>query len=128
MEALLKNNDDYQRLQEIPGIGPIVGSALISAVGNAKQFKNGRNMSAWLGLTPKQYASGDNTRMGVMSKRGNRMLRKQFIDGARAVVIWVENKTDDFSLWIQALLKRRPRHKVLVAVANKIARMAWAVL
>jgi len=128
LEALLKNNDDYQRLQEIPGIGPIVGSALISAVGNAKQFKNGRNMSAWLGLTPKQYASGDNTRMGGMSKRGNRMLRKLFIDGARAVVIWVENKTHGFSLWIQALLIRRPRHKVLVAVANKIARMAWAVL
>jgi len=66
-------------------------------------------MSAWLGLTPKQYASGDNTRMGGMSKRGSRMLRKLFIDGARSVVIWVANKTDGFSLWIQALLMRRLR-------------------
>ncbi len=72
----LKNNDDYQRLQEIPGIRPIVGSALIAAVGNAKQFKNGRNLPAWVGLTPKQYASGDVSRMGGMSKRGNRTLRK----------------------------------------------------
>lgn len=128
LKALLENNDDYQRVQEIPGIGPIVGSALIAAVGDAKQFKNGRNLSAWVGLTPKQYASGDVSRMGGMSKRGNRTLRKLLIDGARSLLTWVGDKTDGLSCWIRALLSRRPYAKVLVAVANKIARMAWAVL
>lgn len=125
---LLKCNDDYQRLREIPGIGPIVGSALIAAVGNAKQFNSGRKMSSWVGLTPKQYASGESTRMGGMSKRGNRRLRKLLIDGARSLVTWVNNKTDGLSRWIQSLLNRMHRSKVLVAVANKLARMAWAVL
>ncbi len=128
LKALLKNDDDYQRVCQVPGIGPIVGSALISAVGNATQFKNGRKMSSWIGLTPLQHASGDTNRMGGISKRGNRTLRKLLIDGARSVITWVENKTDRLSVWIQSLLSRRPWAKVVVAVANKIARMAWAVL
>ena len=128
LKELLENDGDYQRLREVPGIGPVVGSALISAVGNARQFKNGRKMSSWVGLTPKQYASGDNSRMGGISKRGNRALRKLLIDGARAVVNWVGDKTDSLSCWIRALLSRMPRSKVIVAVANKITRMCWAVL
>jgi transposase len=71
LDALLKSNDDYQRLREMPGIGPILGSALIAAVGNAKHFVSGRQMAAYLGLTPKLYASGDNMRMGGITKRGN---------------------------------------------------------
>ena len=128
LKALLKNDDNYQRVRQIPGIGPIVGSALISAVGDARQFKNGRKMSVWIWLTPLQYSSGENSRMGGMSKRGNRTLRKLLIDGARSVITAVENKTDPLSIWIQTLLTRRPWAKVVVALANKLARMAWAVL
>lgn len=128
LRELLESNEDYQRLCEVPGIGPIVGSALIAAVGNAKQFKNGRNLAAWIGLTPKLYASGDSSRMGGMSKRGNRTLRRLLIHGARSVVNWSAKKTDALSLWIRALSGRMHYCKVVVAVANKIARMVWAVL
>jgi transposase len=128
LKALLINDDNYQRIRQVPGIGPIVGSALISAVGDARQFKNGRKMSVWIGLTPLQYSSGENSRMGGMSKRGNRTLRKLLIDGARSVITAVENKTDPLSIWIQTLLTRRPGAKVVVALANKLARMAWVVL
>jgi transposase len=128
LNALLKDDDNYQRVCQTPGIGPIVGSALISAVGDARQFQNGRKMSSWKGLTPLHHAGADNSRMGGMSKRGNRTLRKLLIDGARSVINWVENKTDSLSVWIQTLLTRRPWAKVVVALANKLARMAWAVL
>jgi len=128
IKEMLKSNEAYQRISEIPGVGPIVGSAILSAVGDAKQFKNGRNMAAWIGLTPKQFASGDNSRMGGMSKRGNRDIRRLLIHGARAVVNWSGKKTDALSLWIQTLSKRMHSNKVVVAVANKLARMIWAVL
>lgn len=128
IRELMQSNEDYHRICEVPGVGPIVASAVIAAVGNAKQFKNGRNLAAWIGLTPKLYASGDSSRMGGMSKRGNQALRRLLIHGARSVVNWSENKTDALSLWIQTLLKRMHYCKVVVAVANKIARMIWAVL
>ena len=128
IKTLLKDNADYQRLLEVPGIGPIVGSAVIASVGNAKQFKNGRQMAAWIGLTPKQYASGDISRISGISKRGNQTLRRLFIHGARAIVNWCEKKNDALSLWIKSLLKTKHPCKVVVAVANKLARMTWAVL
>jgi len=128
LNSILKINDDYQRLKLMPGIGPIVGSALIAAVGNAKQFKSGRQMAAWVGLTPRLYASGDSMRMGGITKRGNKQLRKLMIDGARAIVGWVKNKTDGLSQWIKKLLTRMHYSKVLIAVANKLTRMAWVIL
>ena len=124
----MESNEDYHRTCQVPGVGPIVGSAIISAVGNAKQSKNGRNMAAWIGLTPRLYASGDNSRMGSMRKRGSQALRRLLIHGARSVVNWSEKKMDGLNLWIQALKKRMPHCKVVVAVANKLARMIWAVL
>ena len=127
-QALLSQNDNYHRLQTIPGIGPIVGRGIICSVNDAKQFKNGRQMAAWIGITPKQHASGELSRMGGISKRGNQTLRKQLIHGARAVVRWSEGKDDNLSLWLQKLLKTKPKAKVIVALANKIARIAWAVL
>lgn len=127
-ESLLVNNDDYKRLQTIPGIGPVVGRGIICAINDARQFKNGRQMSAWIGLTPKQHASGEVSRMRGISKRGNQVLRRQFIHGARAVIRWCEKKDDALSLWLQNLLKTKPKCKVIVALANKLARMAWAVL
>jgi transposase len=128
IKTILETDEAYQRIREVPGVGPIVGSAILSAVGDAKQFKNGRNLAAWIGLTPKQYASGDNSRMTGMSKRGNRNLRRMLLHGARAVVNWSADKTDALSLWIQSLSKRMHFCKVVVAVANKLARMIWAVL
>ena len=124
----LSNNDDYIRLQTIPGIGPIVGRGIISAVSDPKMFKNGRQMAAWIGITPKQHASGDQSRMGRISKRGNSDLRKQLIHGARAVIRWCDGKDDPLSLWLQNLLQKKPKAKVVVALANKLARIAWAVL
>jgi transposase len=127
-ESLLVNNEDYRRLQTIPGVGPVTGRGIICAINDAKQFKNGRQMSAWVGLTPKQHASGDVSRMGGISKRGNRTLRRQFIHGARAVIRWCEDKDDALSVWLQKLLKTKPVCKVIVALANKLARIAWAVM
>jgi len=85
-------------------------------------------MSAWIGLTPKQHASGDVSRMAGISKRGNRTLRRQLNHGARALIRWCEGKDDPLSLWLQKLLKTKPVCKVIVALANKLARIAWAVL
>ena len=125
---LLENNDDYQRLLTVPGFGPIISQTMISSINSADQFQNGRQFSAWIGLTPKQHASGDMSRMLGMSKRGNASLRKQMIHGARAVIRWIEGKTDPLSLWVINLLATKPKCKVVVALANKLARIAWAVL
>lgn len=126
--ALVQCHPDYQRLQSIRGIGPVTATALIASINDANQFKNGRAMAAWLGLAPSQRSSGDNTVMGGMSKRGNAHLRQLLIHGARTVMNWCTNKTDKLSLWINNLLKRMHPCKAIVAVANKIARIAWAVL
>ena len=127
-QHLLENNDDYHRLQTIPGIGVIVGQTLISSINQASQFKNARQMAAWIGLTPKQSASGDVSRMLGMSKRGNQTLRRQLIHGARAVIRHCKEKNDALNLWVKQLLNTKPTCKVIVALANKIARIAWAVL
>ena len=113
-ESLLTNNDDYKRLQTIPGIGPVISRGIICSIYDAKQCKNGRQMSAWIGLTPKQHASGDVSRMGGISKRGNRTLRRQLNHGARALIRWCEGKDDPLSLWLQKLLKTKPVCKVIV--------------
>ena len=126
--TLLIDNDDYKRLQTIPGIGPIIGRGIISSINDARQFKNGRQMAAWIGLTPKQHASGETSRMTGISKRGNQTLRRQFIHGARAVIRWCEGKDDVLSLWLQKLLETKYKCKVIVALANKMVRIAWAVL
>jgi len=128
LKSLLKHNQDYQRLLTIPGIGPISGAALIAAIGDARYFKNGRQMAAWMGLTPKQHASGEKSRITGISKRGDRTLRRLLIHGARAVINWCEKKHDALSLWLKALSKRAHPCKVVVALANKLARIVWAVL
>lgn len=128
MHALLSDNTSYTLLQSIHGIGPIIAAALIGAVSSGKQFKNGRSMAAWLGLTPGQYASGDNNKNTGMTKRGNRQLRRLFVHGARAVMNWHKGKDDKLSLWIAGLLTRMHPCKAIVAIANKLARIAWSVL
>lgn len=128
LQALLAENEDYQHLQQVPGFGPIVASALIAAVGNAQAFAHARELPAWLGLTPRQIASGSNSRMVGISKRGNRYLRTLLIHGARTVVNWCQRKADPLSLWVKKIMERRGRHKAIVALANKLARFAWAIL
>jgi transposase len=128
LSSLLKENADYQRLQTIPGIGPVIAATLISAVGNANYFKNGRQMAAWIGITPKHHSSGEKIQYRGITKRGNRELRKLLIHGARTVLNWCEKKNDKLSLWLKSLSQRAHPCKVIVALANKLARIAWAIL
>ena len=127
-DELLKDDYHYQRLMTVRGIRPVIAAEIIAAVGDGKQFKNGRHMAAWIGLTPRQHASGDTNLMRGISKRGHRTLRRLLIHGARTVVNWSHKRDDKLGLWIKALQSRMHPCKVIVAVANKLAHICWAVL
>ena len=128
IHAMSKENAVCRRLDDILGIGPITASATYAAAGDGKDFVNGRHFSAWIGLVPGQHTTGGKPTLLGISKRGNAYLRTLFIHGARAVLLHSANKTDRFSLWAQALLERRGHNKACVAVANKMARMAWVIM
>jgi len=128
IKLLASSNEDAKRLQQIPGIGPITATALISAIGDGKQFKRGRDLAAWLGLTPRQHSSGGKDRLLGISKRGDAYLRTLLIHGARAVLKVAGNKEDPRSRWIQNLCGRRNKNIAAVALANKNARIVWALL
>jgi transposase len=128
IKTLASSNTDAKRLQQIPGIGPITATALICAIGNAKQFKRGRDMAAWLGLTPRQHSSGGKDRLLGISKRGDAYLRTLLIHGARSVLKVTGQKDDPRSRWLQSLCSRRNKNIAAVALANKNARIAWALL
>ena len=128
LEALAQSHPECQRLVTIPGIGPITATALIAAVSDVSAFKNGRQFSAWLGLVPKQHSTGGQTRLLGISKRGDRYVRKLLIHGARATLRWVGLKSDRRSQWARELLERRGWNRTAVAVANKNARIVWALL
>jgi transposase len=115
-------------LMRLRGIGPITALALFACVGNAAQFKNARQLSAWLGLVPKQYGTGGKVHLSGISKRGNNQLRVLLIHGARTVMNWASKRDDQLSLWIKSLVDRRGKHKAMVALANKTARMVWVTL
>lgn len=117
-----------QRLQQLRGIGPLIATALITAVGNADQFSNGRQMAASLGLTPRQNSSGGKDRLLGISKRGDAYLRTILIHGARSVIRTAGQKEDRLSQWINSLMERRHPNVVAVALANKTVRIAWAML
>lgn len=123
-----KEDERIKRLLAVEGIGPVVASALVSAVGNGKQFSKGRDMAAWLGLTPNQHSSGGKNRLGHISKRGDKYVRMMLIHGARAALKAAENKTDGRSRWVTGLAKRRNKNIATVALANKNARIAWSIL
>ncbi|WP_299085938.1 IS110 family transposase [uncultured Ruegeria sp.] len=125
---LFRSNEMCQRIGRIEGIGPITATALVAAVGNRTCFKNGRQFAAWLGLVPKQRSSGGKSRLFGISKRGDRYLRTLLIHGARAVLRKAGGKTDTRSLWIERVRDRRHPNVVAVALANKNARIVWAVL
>src|SRR5215470_18053759 len=128
LEALADTHLVCQRLLTVPGIGPLTATALMAAVSDAQVFKNGRQFAAWLGLVPKQYSTGGQTRLLGISKRGDSYIRKPLIHGARATLRWARTKTDRRSQWIRGLLERRGWNRTAVAVANKHARIVWALL
>jgi transposase len=117
-----------QKLAQGEGIGPVVATALVAAVGTANEFANGRHLAAWLGLVPRQHSTGGKERLLGIGKRGDRYLRTLLIHGARATVHHARRKTDARSRWILSLEKRRGKNIVTVAIANKNARIAWALL
>jgi len=123
-------NDNIQcrRLMSIPGIGVVNATAIFSAIGDGDQFKNARELSVWLGITPKQFSSGDKNTMAGITKRGNRYLRKQLIHGARAVIYRYKNRDDKLSNWVNSIVLRRGPNKACVALANKMARLCWVLL
>lgn len=126
--VIAREDPAAKRLQQLRGVGPIIASALVAAVGDAKQFANGRQMAASLGLTPKQHSSGSKERLLGISKRGDCYLRTVLIHGARAVIRTAKGKNDRLSLWINALVARRHPNVAAAALANKTARIAWAML
>jgi transposase len=121
-----RDNAASRKLAEIPGLGPITASAIVATVGNAKEFKNGRQLAAWLGLVPKQHCSGGKQNLPGISKRGDTYLRTLLIYGARAVIRFAENKVEPDS-WIKKLMARRNKNLAAVALANKNARIVWVL-
>lgn len=117
-----------RRLAQIPGIGPITASALAASIGDAKQFKSGRQLAAWLGLVPKQHSSGGKPLLLRISKRGDTYLRTLLIHGARAVIRCARYKADYTESWLASLIDRRHKNVAAVALANKNARIVWALL
>jgi len=117
-----------KRLMERPGIGPISASALLASIGGGHDFKNGRQVAAWIGLTPGQYSSGGKARLGRITKAGDPYLRSLLVMGARAVLAGLGDKQDGFSRWARSLQERRGYWRAVVAIAAKNARLAWAVL
>jgi transposase len=115
------------KLAGVPGIGPITASALIATIGDAKNFDNGRQVAAWLGLVPRQHSSGGKQNLLGISKRGDIYLRTLLIHGARSVIHWESRKPDSCS-WLSGVLKRRNKNVATVALANKNARIVWALL
>ena len=128
IERLANGNEVTRRLQQLRGVGPMVATALVATVGNAKQYHKSRQMAASLGLTPRQYSSGDKHRLFGISKRGDVYLRTLLIHGARAVVSQAKHKDDRLSRWVTGIAKRSHPNVAAVALANKTARMAWAML
>jgi transposase len=117
-----------RRLETIPGIGFITATALVATVSDARAFRSGRQFAAWLGLAPRQNSSGGKDRLGGISKMGDRYLRHLLVVGATAVVRYTKRKATTVSIWANRLLERKPARLVTVAVANKMARIAWAVM
>lgn len=128
IEAVFKASKPCQRVARIKGVGPKTATAIVAAVGDDSDFRIGRHMAAWLGLVPRQFSSGDRTVLMGISKRGSQHLRSLLVHGARAVVRTAVNKNDLLSLWANELRERRGFNRATVAVANKNARIIWAVL
>jgi transposase len=129
IKALADQDPACERLMSVPGIGPIISSAMVAAIGNGAAFSKGRDFGAWLGLVPRQMSTGDRTILGKISKQGNRYLRVLFVQAAWVVLVR-PNIWERYGLksWIEAAKKRMHHNVLAIALANKLARIAWAVL
>jgi len=129
IEMLAHEDAGAKRLMSVPGIGPIISSAMVAAIGTGATFSKGRDFAAWLGLVPKQISTGDRTILGSISRRGNRYLRALFVQAAWVVLVRVKNwERYGLKSWIEAAKKRLHHNVLAIALANKLARIAWAVL
>lgn len=129
IETLSEQDDGAKRLKTVPGIGPVISTATVAAIGNGDVFSKGRDFGAWLGLVPRQMSTGGRTVLGPISKRGNRYLRMLFVQAARAVLLRPKSwEKHGLKSWIEAAAQRLNRFKLAIALANKIARIAWGVL
>jgi transposase len=129
IEAIARQDTGCERLMSVPGIGPIISSAMVAAIGTGDGFSKGRDFGAWLGLVPKQMSTGDRTILGKISKRGNRYLRVLFVQAAWVVLIKPKSwERHGLKPWIEAAKKRLHRNVLAIALANKLARIAWSVL
>lgn len=126
--SLAQHSEQAKWLMTIPGVGPMIATALLAAIGDIRAFNSGRELAAWLGLTPRQYSTGGRQTLLGISKRGDIYLRKLLIHGARSVVKWVDKKEDMTSLWAKSVKERRNFNIASVAMANKIVRVAYALL
>lgn len=128
IEALAARDEVARRLRTIPGIGPLGATALLAAVGDGRQFRKARDLAAWLGLVPRQYSTGGRTTLLGISKRGNGYVRRLLIHGARSCLMHLDRSSDRLGAWIGRLQARMHVNKVVVALAAKMARIAWVVL
>ena len=123
-----RDNEASRRLASIPGVGPITASAVVASVADARQFRSARHFAAWLGLTPRSHSTGGKERLGGISKQGDPYLRRLLVTGATCVIRYARKKAPGEGGWVKALLARRPARLVSVALANKMARIVWALL
>jgi transposase len=121
-------NEACQRLTSIPGIGPVTATALVASIGNGAGFRRGRDLAAWVGMVPREYSTGGKQKLLGISKRGNSYLRRLFVQGARAVMQYRTRQSPALSSWLAQLLSRAHQNVAIVALANKLLRIAWAVL
>jgi transposase len=126
--AICRASTACRRLAKLPGVGPIIATALVASVDDGRQFRNGRELAAWIGLVPRQYTTGGKPRLGGIGRRANHYVRRQMIHGARSVISRLARHDDARSRWLKALVERRGVNRAIVALANKTARIAWALL
>jgi transposase len=123
-----RSHETSKRLDEIPGVGPALATALVASIADPKAFRSGRDFSAWIGLVPRQHSSGGKEKLGSISKQGDRYLRSLFMTGALAVIRYAKIYRSKHRPWLTALLARRPTKVAAIALANKLARMVWAMM
>jgi transposase len=128
VERIASSDAACIRLRQIPGVGPLVATAIVASIGNGAAFRKGREFAAWMGLVPRQHSTGGKAKLYGISKRGNRYLRKILIHGARSVVLRSKRERIAMGAWVTSLEMRAPRNVLIVAMANKLARIMWAVL
>ena len=128
LQSICRSHDACRRLADLPGVGPVIATALVSAVDDGRHFRSGRELAAWIGLTPRQHTTGGKPRLGGIGRRANHYLRRQMIHGARSVMCRLAKYNDRRSQWLKDLAARRGFNRALVALANKTARIAWVLL